>query len=42
MENIIICCLEKYLEVGRMKDVLAEKKIVTSIFVNSTIEGSYY
>ena len=39
MENIITC-LEKYLEVSRMKNLLAELKIVDSIAANSAVEES--
>ena len=39
--KIKICCLEKYLEISGMKDVLAEKKIVGPNVVNSVVEGSY-
>ena len=42
MENITNCCLEKYLEISGMKDVLAEKKIAGAIVVNSAVEGRYY
>ena len=39
--KIKICCLEKYLEISGMKDVLAEKKIAGPNVVNSVVEGSY-
>ena len=40
MENIIICCLEKYLEVSGMKSAPAEIKIVSSVSTNSAVKGS--
>ena len=40
MENIIVCCLKKYLEVSGIKDVLPEKKIIGPNVVNSVVEGS--
>ena len=39
LENIITC-LEKYLEVSGMKNVLAEIKIVDSVAANSAVEES--
>ena len=42
MEKIIICCLEKYLEVSGIKDDLDDNKIVRPNIVNSVVEGSYY
>ena len=40
MENTIICCLEKYLELSGMKNVLAEIKIVVSLAANFAVKGS--
>ena len=40
MENIIICCLEKYLDISGMKSVIAEIKIVGSIAANSAVKRS--
>ena len=39
MENIITC-IEKYLELSGMKNVLAEIKIVDSVAANSAVEES--
>ena len=42
MENTIICCLQHYLEVSGMKNVLAEITIVGYIAANSVVKGSCY
>ena len=41
MENIIICCLGKYLEVSGTTDVLGEN-IFGPIVMNSAVKGTYY
>ena len=38
--NIIIFCLEKYLEVTGIRDHFDEKKIIGPNVVNSVVEGS--
>ena len=42
MENTIICCLGKYLEIKGMKDVLSAKNFFGSNIVNYVAEESYY